>query len=198
MPETQNETGQSRRSRYYAITSTIAATGGLIAILAIGDTFGPPGTQAYTSYETFNRIMALLLVAQSLGLMSFVLANRKRISPAVYVFAWAGILAWWGMGAGTAAEFLLFSDLAYGADNARDTAFAFVSTSSFFLLLAVTALGISLLWRRKAPRWFAFGLVAYPIIDVGLTTGDFSPFLAPSAIALFIGVSGLVGVELNQ
>lgn len=196
MSET-NENEQSRRSRHYAILSTIAATGGLVAIWAIGDTFGPPGTAAYTRYETFNRIMALLLVGQSLGLMSFVLTNRKRISPAVYVFAWAAILAWWAMGIGTAAEFFLFTDLAYGADNARDTAFAFFSTSSFFLLLALTALGISLLWRRRAPRWFAFGLVAYPIIDVALSAGDFSSFLAPSVIALFIAVSSVVGVEVD-
>jgi hypothetical protein len=90
------------------------------------------------------------------------------------------------MAAGTVAEFWLYSDLPYGEDNLRNTAFSIFSISSLVAGLALLALGMRTLIRRQLPRYYSIVLILYLPIDIALFVTGQSIFLTSALVVILI------------
>lgn len=170
----------SSRSRAYSAAAGVSAAATLMFVVLVGG-------------DTANRVAALLLAIQAFAPIAFAANNRRRLSPASYVFAWAAAFGWIGLGLGMAAELLVFTN----SPGARDAAVAFASISGIALLLGLVSLGLSMLWRRQKPGWVGFALVSYPLLEVALFALALSPFLAPSVMALLIALVNLADIRME-
>lgn len=145
--------------------------------------WGEPGTAAYQTYETLNRLTAFALLLMVPGWIGLFLALPRGYGRWGALAALVGALL---MVAGSAAEFWLFSDLSYECCNARHTAFGSFSLGSLVTDLGALVAGIAMMRRGSGPRWLAALLILALPLDVA---GFFllSPFAAATALALALG-----------
>jgi hypothetical protein len=173
--------------------------GGITAallIIAFSQTmWGAPGTAAYQSYELLNRLMAAALLLMAAGWLGVFLVWPQGLGRWAALLAFAGSLI---MAAGTAAEFWLFSDQAYGQAGAlRNAAWSAFGVGSLLLDIGATVLGVAA-WRSQLwPRWVAVILIGALPIDLAAFLLLGSPFLAAALLALVIGLQ-LVNMHALQ
>lgn len=162
----------------------------LILIVVGGDTFGFPGSAEYMTYETFNRVMAILLALQTCSLIAFLTREREVLARMLTI----ALVAWVMMALGTAAEFWLYSDLPYPRTatdfNMRRVAFTFFFLGSLFAGLALAVLGLRLSKRDRLDRFLGAVLMLYLPLFIASFPIGFSLFVAPSFAS--ITVAGLV------
>ncbi len=177
------------------ILSAIGIAGGVAACAALfitGDVFGLPGSEKYRIYETFNRAMGFFLLLQVCSLISFSMHYRSRIGRIANLALYVAVVGWLGMAAGTAAEFLLYSDLSYGEQNMRQVAFGVFSLSGLLVGVGLLVLGVDLFRSRFLPRGISIAIMAYLAFDI-LFFFTVGIFLAPALWAILIGVLALRG-----
>ena len=177
------------RTGLIQILSIVGLLGGLtatISIIIVGDTFGLPGSASYRIYENFNRLMAILIALEACAMIGFYFQQKDVFGNIERTALLIALIAWIGMAAGTAAEFWLYSDLPYGEDNLRNTAFSIFSISSLVVGLALLALGLGTLIRHQLPRYYSIVLILYLPIDIALFIIGQSIFLALALVAILI------------
>lgn len=185
-----------QETRVIQTLSVVALVGGLtsaLSILLIGDTFGLPGSPGYQEYERFNRVMGLLLALESGVILAFYRQQRARLGRIGRFMVMLVFVAWIGMAAGTAAEFWLFSDLPYGADNLRSVAFSFFSLASLVVGLTLLVLGIRILVRRQIPALVGLLMLFYLPVDLAAFVADQSIFLASTLASIALALHLLRG-----
>lgn len=188
----------SRLVQVLSIVGLLAGFASAISIALVGDTFGFPGSDAYRAYETFNRVMAILLTLQTCALAAFYLQTRNSLPRADWITAVIALVAWIGMGVGTAAEFWLFSDLPYGADNMRSSSFSVFSLSSLISGLALFVLGLRVLLRRQLSLGFGVVLMLYLPVDILFAIFGQSIFLAAALTTIAVAGCNLVWSTTSQ
>ncbi len=121
----------------------VAAVGGVglvVMFMAAGSVeWGPPGTEAYDSYQTMNRLVTVPAVLLVVGVFATGFQGRQSLG----VFGW---MAWLrGLAgsllvlAGNVAEFWLFTSRSYG-DSARNLAWgSFVLGVALLLIAGILA-----------------------------------------------------------
>ena len=130
--------------------------------------------------------MAILIALEACAMISFYFQQKdvfRNIERTVLLIA---LIAWIGMVAGTAAEFWLYSDLPYGEDNLRNTAFSVFSISSLVVGLALLAFGLVTFIRHQLPRYYSIVLILYLPIDIAMFVTDQSIFSASALVAILI------------
>ena len=185
-------TTRHRDAKLFAAVGLFAGLAALIAILTLGDTFGYPGSAAYRTYEAFNRGMGALILLMAAPLASFCLQSSPSLPQIDRGLTAILLAAWIGMAAGTAAEFWLFSDLPYSADNLRSASFSLFSFSSLVVGLASLALGIRLLLARQLPWTIPVVFVLILPLDVLLFIAGQSIFLAATLAAIALSVLAFI------
>ena len=177
------------RTKLIQILSVVGLLGGLaatISIIIVGDTFGLPGSASYRIYENFNRLMAILIALETCAMIGFYFQQKDVFGNIERTALLIALIAWIGMAAGTVAEFWLYSDLPYGEDNLRNTAFSIFSISSLVAGLALLALGMRTLIRRQLPRYYSIVLILYLPIDIALFVTGQSIFLTSALVVILI------------
>lgn len=173
-----------KQTRFLGILSLLAGITAVPLLIAFCQTgWGAPGTAVYERYELLNRLMAgvlLLMAAGWVGVCRLLLGYGR----------WAALLALIGvltMAAGTAAEFWLYSDLPYGADNLRQTAFSIVGAGGWLLDIGAMVVGTAV-WRSGLwPRWCAIILLLALPMDIIAFIYLNSPFMTATVLANLIG-----------
>lgn len=171
------------------ILGLMGILGGLIGVVLVAffatNDFGYPGTAAYRTYETLNRLIALPLLLMACGWLGLALclpsgAGRKG--------AWLAFVASILMAAGTAAEFWLFSDQPYGVwTNGRMASFKAFFIASLILYICATLVGVYL-WRAESgPRPAAAILMGAIPLYIAVVFTINSNFLIPALLALVVG-----------
>lgn len=126
--------------------------------------WGPPGSSDYLGYETINRLWApafALMVCGFVGLNQRYPLRDTGLGRAGFRLAVAGLAL---MIAGNIAEFWFFSELPYGALNARSWAWISVLLGMLALLIGAALLGVAG-WRgRVLPVWGSALFVLVPPI----------------------------------
>lgn len=171
------------------ILGLMGILGGLIGFILVAffatNEFNYPGTAAYRTYETLNRLIALPLLLMACGWLGLALCLPPGMGQKG---GWLAFIAAILMAAGTAAEFWLFSDQPYGVwTNGRMVSFMAFSIASLILYICATVIGVYL-WRAESgPRPAAAILMgAIPLYIVVIFTLN-SIFLIPALLALVVG-----------
>lgn len=173
-----------KQTRFLGILSLVGGITAVPLLITFYQTgWGAPGTAVYERYELLNRLMAgvlLLMGAGWLGVWQLLLGYAR----------WAALLAFFGVltiAVGTAAEFWLYSDLPYGADNMRQTAFAVVGMGGWLLDVGAMVVGTAV-WRSRIwPRWYAIILLLALPMDIIAFIYLNSPFMTATVLANLIG-----------
>jgi hypothetical protein len=174
--------------RLFAAVGFCAGVLATVSIAIVGDTFGYPGSAAYRTYETFNRLMAGFLLFEAATLIAFYLQNYSSLSSVDRRLVIATLVPWVGMATGTAAEFWLFSDLPYWQDNLRSAAFILFSLSSLIVGLVFFVIGLRLLIKEHFPQAIALTFNLFLPLDIVLFSSGQSIFLAPAAFATALAI----------
>ncbi len=124
--------------------------------------WGTPGSSAYASYETWNRLWPLGLLLMGLGFSGLYILVRELANRLVRIGAWLTFIGFALMIVGNAAEFWLFSDQAYGEMNGRNLSYFFGFFIGMLLMLVGNVLiGIGA-WRAHVlPIWLCILLIAH-------------------------------------
>ncbi len=177
-------------NRYSRLLGVIGLAGALFW-LALGTVlspdWGPPGSGNYLGYETINRLWApsfAAMLAGYLGLFArYPLSGRLGRTARITIVG--GLAA---MIAGNVAEFWFFTDLPYGAINARSLAWILVLLGMLSLLIGGALLGWAGLRRRLWPPWASWALVlALPLTLILVFTGQSLMFIALPLASLLAG-----------
>ena len=160
-----------QQKKYIQILSITGLLSGLVAVVSIiivGDTYGLPGSAAYQTYESFNRIMAVLILLESCVIAAFYMQRHHLMRTIEKALIYTTFIAWLGMAVGTAAEFLLFSDQPYGVENVRSFAFSTFSFSSLIVGLSLLILGLRYIRNSQFPRYYVVFFLLYLPIDIAI------------------------------
>ena len=57
--------------RVLSIVGLLSGVAAVIVIVVVGDTYGVPGSADYRIYESFNRVMTILLALEACSLLAF-------------------------------------------------------------------------------------------------------------------------------
>jgi hypothetical protein len=163
-----------------------------IAIVVVGDTYGAPGSADYRIYETFNRVMAILLALEACSLLAFRVKHVGEMGKMDRFLIAIALIAWIGAAVGTGAEFWLYSDLPYGVDNLRSAAFSLFSLNALIVGLALFVLGLRILIGRKLPNYFGIVLILYLPVDIALFVAGQSIFLASALTSIALAILTLI------
>lgn len=145
----------------FGLVSGLAA---IISIFIIGDTYGPPGSTAYQTYESFNRMMAILLALEACSLIAFYILYRGILEKTWQIAILIVIVAWFGMAIGTAAEFWISTDLPYGQNNMRNVAFSIFSMSGLIVGIGLFLIGVWILMRHSLNRYY--GIIFFQFVEL--------------------------------
>jgi len=170
--------------RWLGLLSLLGGISAVPLMVAFASTgWGKPGTAAYQTYETLNRLTAFALLLMVPGWLGLFLALPRGYGRWGALAALVGALL---MVAGNAAEFWLYSDLSYECCNARHTAFGTFSLGSLVTDVGAMVAGIAMRRGGSGPRWLAALLILALPLDVA---GFFllSPFAAAAVLALALG-----------
>lgn len=173
-------------NRGLGILGLIGAITAVLLIIAFAQTgWGVPGTPTYQSYESLNRLMAFSLLLMAAGWLGMVLLYVHENGR------WGAILAFVGsliMVVGTAAEFWLFSDLAYSqGSNLRNAAWSTFGLGSLLLDVGAMILGVAIWRSRSGSRWRAVVLLLALPMDFTAFFLIGSPFLGAAILAFVVG-----------
>ena len=135
---------------------------------------------------------------QAFALVGFEAHYRNTLGRGGRAVVLIAVLGWIGMAAGTAAEFWLFSDLPYGQNNHRNTAFTFFSVSSLVADLALLVLGIRIFLGKQLPRTLAAVMILCLPLDIGFFLAGHSIFLATTLTATTLAILVLLYPPLNE
>lgn len=167
----------------------LSLIGGIATIVMVipfsASGWGEPGTAAYQTYETLNRIMSVLLLLLSCGWLGLALAMPRGYGRWA---VWLAVIGSLVMVAGNAAEFWLFSDQSYSVPlNGRQISFAAFGIGELVMDIGAMVGGVSL-WRDGTwPRPFALLLIlALPLSMVTFMMG--AVFLGPAILSIGIGL----------
>ena len=167
----------------------------LILIVVVGDTFGLPGSAEYMIYETFNRVMAILLALQTCSLIAFSTREREVLGRSDTRILTIALVAWVVMALGTAAEFWLYPDLPYPRTatdfNMRRVAFTLFFLGSVIAGLTLIVLGFRLATSGVLDRFFAMVLMLYLPLFIALFLAGPSTFVVPAVTSIAIAVLAL-------
>jgi len=180
------------------ILGVLSGGAAFILILVVGDTFGLPGSAEYVTYETFNRVMAVLLALQSCSLIAFFVGGHEVLGKSDKRVLTIALMGWVVMALGTAAEFWLYSDLPYPRTatdfNMRRVAFAFFFLGSLVAGLALLVLGFRLAKSGlPSSRFLGAVLMLYLPLFIALFFVGPSIFVAPAVTAIAIAGLSLRG-----
>lgn len=184
------------RKRVLGLLGLLGGLLGILLAIAFSTTeFGYPGTAAYRTYETLNRLTGLPLLLMACGWLGLALTLPPGNGRTA---AWLACASSVVMAVGTAAEFWFFSDQPYGVwNNGRMVSYMAFFISLLLLTISATVAGV-FLWRSGAqPRWCAAVLMmAVPLYFASvfiLATN----FLAPALLALVVGWLLMHGVRAH-
>jgi hypothetical protein len=165
--------------------SVAGGVAGVILSLGFAGTdWGEPGTAAYLTYETLNRLTSFALLLMACGWLGATLALPDGFGRAGAAVAFLAAVV---MVIGNAAEFWLFTDLPYGdPTNARSLSWMAYMFGDLVQTIGSTMAGVHI---RRAGMWSRAGawalILALPISVAGFMF--ISPFLGPSILALVTG-----------
>jgi hypothetical protein len=175
----------AKKGKWLGMLSLLGGVIALPLITAFALTgWGEPGTAAYQTYESLNRLTSIALLLMISGWLGLVVVIQPGYGR------WGAILALVGSVAmliGSAAEFWLFTDQPYGdPDNLRSASWMAFSLGSLVMDVGATLAGVALWRARTRPRWIApILLLALPLDIVAFFV--ISPFLGPAAMAVALG-----------
>lgn len=169
--------------------------GALWAFWYVGAYFvgwGVPSNPEYDAYETYNRLMPVVLVLLLVGLAGAHALQRRTygwLGTAGFAVASVGLGA---MIAGNAAEFWAFTEEAYGPGSLRDAAWAVFGLGMFVFYAGSVLFGIATLRAKMLPRpgalllliWFPAGFLINGLLQLAGVPEELS----------FSGLTGLCGV----
>ncbi|MAU00753.1 MAG: hypothetical protein CL608_26710 [Anaerolineaceae bacterium] len=185
----------NQQKKHIQILNIAGLLSGLVAVVSIiivGDTYGVPGTSAYQTYESFNRIMAVLILLESCAIAAFYMQRQHLMGTVEKILLSATFVAWLGMAVGTAAEFWLFSDQPYGANNMRSFAFSTFSVSSLIVGLSLLILGLRYIRNSQFPRYYVVFFLLYLPLDIVLFFSGQSIFLTSALFSILITTFTLI------
>ena len=142
-----------QRARLLGLVGILGGLFWLALNTVLSPDWGPPGSSSYLGYETISRLWAPAFAGM---LCSFVGLNGRyrlgagRLSRFAYRLTVVGLVV---MILGNVAEFWLFTELPYGAMNARSLAWISVLLGWLTLLIGVCLLALAGLQRRLWPAW---------------------------------------------
>lgn len=171
-------------ARKSALLAAVGGGVGILVIIALCMTgWGPPGTDAYVTYERLNRLMAitLLMTAPVWVALSLRLSAYGR---------WAALVACIGVvtqAVGTAAEFWLYSELPYEGAGMRQFAYSAASVGGLLFGLGAMVSGVDLWRTQRAPRRLAGLLLLALPLDITAFLALNASFLSPVLLALAVG-----------
>jgi hypothetical protein len=149
--------------------------------------WGPPGSTNYLGYETLSRLWApafALMLCGYLGLYQRHALHASRLGRVGFRLAVSGLAL---MIAGNVAEFWLFTELPYGALNARSFAWIGVLLGMLALLSGAALLGLAALRSQSLPRWsgllFVLALPATLLLILAAVELMSLPIVIISAVA---------------
>ncbi|MCI0397039.1 MAG: hypothetical protein L0332_05520 [Chloroflexi bacterium] len=174
--------GLIRWSGVLSLFSGVTAVPLMVALALTG--WGEPGTAAYQTYETLNRLMIISLLLMAAGWIGLLLLWPGGYGREGALLALSGAIL---MVIGHAAEFWLFSGQPYGATgNLGNGAWVAFSLGSPVMSLGATVAGLAI-WRSSLwARWSGLLLLlALPLDLVAFFT--VSPSLSPAVMALALG-----------
>jgi hypothetical protein len=169
---------------------------GVILSLAFAATsWGEPGTAAYQTYETVNRLTSFALLLMACGWLGATLALPKGYGRTGAAVAFIASVV---MVIGNAAEFWFFTDLPYGdPTNARSLSLLAYLLGNLVLTIGATIAGIYILQAGIWPRVSAQVLIlAFLISAAGFLF--ISPFLGPACLAIVTGWNLIKSAPGNQ
>jgi hypothetical protein len=170
-----------RRLGLLSLLGGISAVPLMVAFASTG--WGEPGTTAYQTYETLNRLMACSLLLMVPGWLGLFLALPRGYGRWGALGAVVGALL---MVAGNAAEFWLYAELSYTCCNDRHIAFTTFLLGSLVTGLGAMVAGMAMVRRGSGPRWLATLLIlALPLNVAGFFL--LSPFAAAPVLAIALG-----------
>ncbi len=145
MGTVQLDTKRSREA-WPGFLTGLGLFGFVVSYMVAGSTeWGPPGTSAYGTYQTANRLVSLPIVLLIVGIVSLGVMRRGRMS-------WLGRIGWAVtlsgsvlLLVGNVAEFWVFTSRTYD-DQARKTSWA------LFLLGAASLVIGGILWAAANGR----------------------------------------------
>ena len=140
-----------KRWRKFAIPVSIALVPlgclSLFLLMSSGE-FGLPGTSAYEAYEARSRLIPLPITLIVIGVVAAYVHFRTAIGRLGHIGLFISLSGAAFMILGNIAEFWFFTDLPYGDDNFRSTAWSFFLVGSALLLLGIAALVVAVARRR--------------------------------------------------
>jgi hypothetical protein len=140
-----------KRWRKFAIPVSIALVSlgclSLFLLMSSGG-FGPPGTSAYEAYEARSRLIPLPITLIAIGVVATYVHFRTAIGRLGHIALFISLSGAAFMILGNVAEFWFFTDLPYGVDNSRSTAWSLFLVGSALLLLGIAALAFAAARRR--------------------------------------------------
>lgn len=178
---------------WLSIAGGIAGVALSLAIAATG--WGEPGSAAYQTYETVNRLTSFALLLMAFGWLGATLALPKGYGRTGAAVAFLASVV---MVIGNAAEFWLFTDLPYGdPTNARSLSWMAYLLGGLLQTIGATITGIYILragmWS-EASAWVL--ILAFPISVAGFML--ISPFLGPASLAIVTGWNLFKSASGNQ
>lgn len=187
-------------NRYFRVFGAIGIAGSLFWLAlntVLSPDWGPPGSGSYLGYETINRLWAPSFAAMLAGYLGFFARYPLpgRLGRATQYTIVGGLAA---MIVGNVAEFWFFTDLPYGALNARSLAWILVLLGMLSLLIGGALLGALGLRQRLWPAGASWALVlALPLTLLLVFTGQSLMFIALPLVSLLTGGLAL-GVPTPQ
>ncbi len=163
-----------------------------VAALLAAQGWGPPGSPAYATYEVANRVAALGILLATTGPLALRRALAGRGQPGVRPSSLAAV-AILVAAAGTAAEFLVFSDAPYQGAGSEGRLVAFMAFFvAAFTLLGVTAIaGLVLVGRSGVPAWIGPVLVAAAIAGLVVSLAGQSLFAGIAIVAAVLAIAAI-------
>jgi hypothetical protein len=145
-----------QRSRILGLLGVLGSLGWLSLNTFLSPDWGPPGSSNYLGYETINRLWApafALVLCGYVGLDGRLPTAQTRAGRFGFRLVVGGLLL---MMAGNIAEFWFFTDLPYGALNARSVAWISVTLGLLVVLIGLAFIGRAGGRQRSLPRWAAW------------------------------------------
>ena len=117
-------------------------------LLMSSEGFGVPGTSAYVSYEARSRLIPIPIALLAIGVVAAYIHLRTTIGRLGHIAFFISLSGVALMFIGNVAEFWFFTDLPYGAVNARSIAWSLFLVGSALLLLGIALLVVAAVNRR--------------------------------------------------
>jgi hypothetical protein len=125
--------------------------------------WGRPGTEAYETYQTYNRLELIPLGLQLVAMSYFLWHLRAIIGKSVLGGLTLFILGFLTRIAGVVGEFWIFTAEPYGSEL-RDNSYALAGIGAMIGLIALVIIG-AILWRsKKMLNWFCGFLILSPLL----------------------------------